>query len=51
LESFVEQAMVEYCFSGIITERRGNGSITAFSGAMPSNKNKRGPDNIKSTKR
>jgi hypothetical protein len=44
--------MIEYCFSGIITERRGgNGSITALSGAMPSNKNKRGPDSIKSKKR
>jgi crotonobetainyl-CoA:carnitine CoA-transferase CaiB-like acyl-CoA transferase len=36
LESFVEQAMVEYCFSGTITERRGSrGAITAVSGAMP----------------
>jgi len=36
LESFVEQAMVEYCFSGIITERRGGkGAITAVSGALP----------------
>jgi crotonobetainyl-CoA:carnitine CoA-transferase CaiB-like acyl-CoA transferase len=35
-ESFVEQAMVEYSFSGIITERRGSrGAITAVSGAMP----------------
>ena len=36
MESFVEQAMVEYCFSGAITERRGSrGAITAVSGAMP----------------
>lgn len=36
LESFVEQAMVEYSFSGIVTERRGSkGAITAISGAMP----------------
>src|SRR4029453_8335348 len=36
LASFVEQAMVEYSFSGIITERRGGrGAITAVSGAMP----------------
>jgi len=36
LASFVEQAMVEYCFSGTITERRGSrGAITAVSGAMP----------------
>ena len=36
LESFVEQAMVEYSFSGVITERRGSkGAITAVSGAMP----------------
>src|SRR5262245_21235173 len=36
LVSFVEQAMVEYNFSGIITERRGaRGAITAVSGAMP----------------
>ena len=36
LESFVEQAMVEYCFSGTITERRGGkGAITAVSGALP----------------
>ena len=36
LESFVEQAMVEYSFSGTITERRGSrGAITAVSGAMP----------------
>jgi CoA:oxalate CoA-transferase len=36
LESFVEQAMVEYSFSGTITERRGNkGAITAISGALP----------------
>jgi crotonobetainyl-CoA:carnitine CoA-transferase CaiB-like acyl-CoA transferase len=36
LESFVEQAMIEYCFSGTITERRGSrGSITALSGALP----------------
>lgn len=36
LESFVEQAMVEYSFSGTVTERRGNrGAITAVSGAMP----------------
>jgi crotonobetainyl-CoA:carnitine CoA-transferase CaiB-like acyl-CoA transferase len=36
MESFVEQAMVEYCFSGVITERRGSrGAITAVSGAMP----------------
>jgi len=36
LESFVEQAMVEYGFSGTITARRGSrGAITAVSGAMP----------------
>jgi crotonobetainyl-CoA:carnitine CoA-transferase CaiB-like acyl-CoA transferase len=36
LESFVEQAMVEYTFSGTITERRGSkGAITAISGALP----------------
>jgi CoA:oxalate CoA-transferase len=36
LASFVEQAMVEYGFSGTITERRGSrGAITAVSGAMP----------------
>jgi crotonobetainyl-CoA:carnitine CoA-transferase CaiB-like acyl-CoA transferase len=36
LASFVEQAMVEYCFSGTITERRGSrGAITAVSGALP----------------
>ena len=36
LESFVEQAMVEYSFSGVVTERRGSkGAITAVSGAMP----------------
>ena len=36
LESFVEQAMVEYSFSGIVTERRGSkGAITAISGALP----------------
>ena len=36
LASFVEQAMVEYSFSGTITERRGSrGAITAVSGAMP----------------
>jgi len=36
LASFVEQAMVDYCFSGTITERRGSrGEITAVSGAMP----------------
>jgi crotonobetainyl-CoA:carnitine CoA-transferase CaiB-like acyl-CoA transferase len=36
MESFVEQAMVEYSFSGTITERRGSrGAITAVSGAMP----------------
>ena len=36
LESFVEQAMVEYSFSGTVTERRGSkGAITAVSGAMP----------------
>jgi crotonobetainyl-CoA:carnitine CoA-transferase CaiB-like acyl-CoA transferase len=36
LESFVEQAMIEYTFSGTITERRGSkGSITALSGALP----------------
>ena len=38
LESFVEQAMVEYSFSGTITERRGSkGAITAISGALPCN--------------
>jgi CoA:oxalate CoA-transferase len=36
LESFVEQAMVEYSFSDVVTERRGSkGAITAVSGAMP----------------
>lgn len=36
LESFVEQAMVEYTFSGTITERKGSkGTITAVSGALP----------------
>ena len=36
LESFVEQAMVEYTLSGIVTERRGSkGAITAISGALP----------------
>ena len=36
LETFVEQAMVEYSFSGTITERRGSrGAITAISGALP----------------
>src|SRR5215470_10660014 len=36
LESFAEQAMVEYSFSGTVTERRGSkGAITAVSGAMP----------------
>jgi crotonobetainyl-CoA:carnitine CoA-transferase CaiB-like acyl-CoA transferase len=36
LESFVEQAMVEFTFSGIVTERRGSkGAITAISGALP----------------
>jgi crotonobetainyl-CoA:carnitine CoA-transferase CaiB-like acyl-CoA transferase len=36
LESFVEQAMVEYSFSGKVTERRGSkGAITAVSGALP----------------
>jgi formyl-CoA transferase len=36
LQSFVEQAMVEYSFSGTITERRGSkGAITAVSGALP----------------
>jgi len=36
LETFVEQAMIEYSFSGTITERRGSrGSITALSGALP----------------
>jgi crotonobetainyl-CoA:carnitine CoA-transferase CaiB-like acyl-CoA transferase len=36
LETFVEQAMIEYSFSGVITERRGSkGSITALSGALP----------------
>ena len=36
LESFVEQAMVEYSFSGTVTERRGSkGAITAVSGALP----------------
>jgi crotonobetainyl-CoA:carnitine CoA-transferase CaiB-like acyl-CoA transferase len=36
LASFVEQAMVEYSFSGTITQRRGSrGAITAVSGAMP----------------
>lgn len=38
LASFVEQAMVEYRFSGTITKRRGSrGAITAVSGAMPCN--------------
>jgi crotonobetainyl-CoA:carnitine CoA-transferase CaiB-like acyl-CoA transferase len=36
LASFVEQAMVEYRFSGTITSRRGSrGAITAVSGALP----------------
>jgi crotonobetainyl-CoA:carnitine CoA-transferase CaiB-like acyl-CoA transferase len=36
LESFVEQAMVQYSFSGTVTERRGSkGAITAVSGALP----------------
>src|SRR5262249_23902344 len=36
LESFAEQAMGEYSFSGTITERRGSkGAITAISGALP----------------
>jgi crotonobetainyl-CoA:carnitine CoA-transferase CaiB-like acyl-CoA transferase len=36
LASFVEQAMVEYSFSGTVTRRRGSrGAITAVSGAMP----------------
>jgi crotonobetainyl-CoA:carnitine CoA-transferase CaiB-like acyl-CoA transferase len=36
LESFAEQAMVEYSFSGVVTERRGSkGAITAISGALP----------------
>jgi crotonobetainyl-CoA:carnitine CoA-transferase CaiB-like acyl-CoA transferase len=36
LETFVEQAMVEYTFSGVVTERRGSkGAITAISGALP----------------
>ena len=36
LESFVEQATVEYSFPGVVTERRGSkGAITAVSGAMP----------------
>lgn len=36
LETFVEQAMVEYTFSGTRTERRGTrGNITAISGALP----------------
>ena len=36
LETFAEQAMVEYTFSGTRTERRGNrGTITAISGALP----------------
>jgi CoA:oxalate CoA-transferase len=36
LESFVEQAMVEYSFSGTVTQRRGSkGAITAVSGALP----------------
>lgn len=36
LDTFVEQAMVEYTFSGTNTERRGGrGSITAISGALP----------------
>jgi len=36
LESFVEQAMVEYSLSGTVTERRGSkGAITAVSGALP----------------
>lgn len=37
LETFVEQAMIEYTFSGTKTERRGSrGGITPISGAMPS---------------
>src|SRR5262249_58419370 len=37
LESFVEQAMVEYGFSGTITERRGSkGAVTPISGPLPS---------------
>lgn len=36
LETFIEQAMVEYTFSGTKTERRGSrGAITAISGALP----------------
>jgi crotonobetainyl-CoA:carnitine CoA-transferase CaiB-like acyl-CoA transferase len=36
LETFVEQAMVEFTFSGVVTERRGSkGAITAISGALP----------------
>lgn len=36
LESLAEQAMVEYDFSGTVTERRGSkGAITAVSGALP----------------
>lgn len=36
LETFIEQAMVEYAFSGTKTERRGSrGTITAISGALP----------------
>jgi len=36
LESLAEQAMVEYGFSGVATERRGSkGAITAISGALP----------------
>ena len=36
LKTFVEQAMVEYTFSGTRTERRGTrGNITAISGALP----------------
>jgi crotonobetainyl-CoA:carnitine CoA-transferase CaiB-like acyl-CoA transferase len=36
LETFVEQAMVEYTFSGTVTKRRGSkGAITAISGALP----------------
>ena len=36
LESFAEQAMVEYKFSNVVTERRGSkGAITAISVALP----------------
>jgi len=36
LETFVEQALIEYTFSGTKTERRGSrGGITPISGAMP----------------